>query len=81
MKLKIDTIAKTIEINESVSLGKLIEEIKKLLPDWEEYSILVTSDIIYIDKQYPIFPQPFIYPQPYNPYPIFPNPIIQPIIY
>ena len=40
MKLQIDTLAKTIKVDETVKIVELIKVIKKLLPDeWQSYSL------------------------------------------
>jgi hypothetical protein len=61
MKIQMDTIAKTLKIEESVKLDKLVETLEKLLPDgeWKNYS-LETHTVInnwnspVIIREYPI---------------------------
>jgi hypothetical protein len=68
MKLQIDTIAKTIKIEEKVNLGEFVEKIEILFPDgqWKEYNLEVAIinnwvNPIIIDRSIP-----FVYPaQPF----------------
>ena len=72
MKIQIDTSEKTIKVEESVNLGKFIQALKDMLPDWEKYS-LDTQTIINWTNPVPIVPyrpwwEPPTTPQ-YPPYP------------
>ena len=47
MKLQIDTVAKTIKVDENVKFKDLIKVLKKMFPDtWDDYS-LVGNEVIY----------------------------------
>lgn len=47
MKLQIDTVAKTIKIDQTVKIKELIDVLDKLLPkEWKDYSI-ETGSVIY----------------------------------
>jgi hypothetical protein len=61
MKLTIDTVEKTIEVENGVIISEFLKEIKKLLPDWKDYTINVKQDYTYI-PYYPNWPT-----TPYNP--------------
>ncbi len=37
MKIQIDTTKKTVKVEESVNLGKLVGAIQNMLPDWKLY--------------------------------------------
>ena len=52
MKLQIDTKAKTVKIDELTNIKELIKVLKKMLPDWGEYSIMSDSTWTY----YPMYP-------------------------
>lgn len=71
MKLSLDTIQKTITIEESVNLNEFYEMIKKLLPDdlWKDFkletNVIQNWNSPIIIKEYPIYP---IYPSPSLPY-------------
>lgn len=39
MKLQIDFDKQTIKVEDNVSLGKLIETIEKMIPDWKEWKL------------------------------------------
>jgi hypothetical protein len=75
MKLQLDTIQKTIKIEEAINLGELFKTLESLLPnkEWKKFSIEV--GVIYnwvspINIPYPvIIPQPYPVTPPYNPYP------------
>ena len=60
MKLQIDTVAKTIKLEQSVKIVDFISLVKKLLPnDWKEYSIEAVQTIF--NWYNPIYvPQPII---------------------
>lgn len=68
MKLKLDTKNKTIEIEEAVNIGELLQTLKRLLPnnDWKKFTLETTviqnwSNPIYIDR----WRRPFdTYPRP-----------------
>jgi hypothetical protein len=70
MKLQLDTIAKTIKIDEQVNLEELFEMLKKLLPngEWKGFKLDVNTQIVWSN---PIIVNPYI---PINPYPWY-NPI------
>lgn len=75
MKLTIDTTAKTIKVEEQVSMGDLQAEIEKLLPkEWKEYQIIPHTIQL---QSYPVYPATY----PASPaYPLNPfwynNPVI-----
>lgn len=85
MKIKLDTSAKIITIEEQVSIGDFIDMLESILPNglWREFKIDVnvinnwTSPIVI--KEYPVYPtSPNPFPvQPYNP--IQPWPTTDPI--
>lgn len=53
MKLTIDTVAKTISMEEAVTLDALTKLVKKLFPeDWKEWKLLSAERITYIYPQY-----------------------------
>lgn len=67
MKLQIDTVNKTLKIEEAVNLNELIDALDKLFPnqEWKGYKLESTiinnwSNPIVIDRW------------PYNPYPNYP---------
>ena len=39
MRIQIDTENKIIKIEESVNLGEFVDQLKKMLIDWQEYKI------------------------------------------
>lgn len=43
MKIQLDTKEKTITIEEQINIKEFITTIKKLLPNWDEYSLKVTT--------------------------------------
>jgi len=46
MKLQIDTVAKTIKLEQSAKIVEFISLVKKLLPnDWKEYSVMPVENI------------------------------------
>lgn len=48
MKFQIDTTAKTIKLEESASVVKLLNILKSMFPDdWEDYKILTNTTIVY----------------------------------
>lgn len=64
MKIQLDTTLKTIKVEESVKLSKLIETLKKLLPnnEWKDFTLETNTVISYwsnpiIIKEYPVYPQ------------------------
>jgi len=59
MKIQIDTVKKTVKVEESVNLGQFIKGIKKMLPGWEQFT-LDTSHIFGWTSPVMI---------PYDPYP------------
>ena len=75
MKLQLDTDKKTIKIDESVKLTKLMQVVKKLLPngEWQDFTLITntviehwSSPIIY--KEYYPTPNYYWWQQPwYNP--------------
>lgn len=71
MKLQLDTIAKTIKIEEKVNLGELFNKLEELLPDlkWREFELEMGSITnwvnpwvipVYPDRYYPSYPLPWI---------------------
>lgn len=67
MKVQIDTDAKTIKLENEVSIGKLIEFLERLNidTDWKEYKLLTNTVIKW--NEYPtIIYRDYHYP--YNPY-------------
>jgi hypothetical protein len=79
MNYTIDTINKTITINEDCNMTELICELEANLRNWEEYTFRA-STIIY-NSLYPVYPplmswrtqQPWL-PQEYIPNTDIPNP-------
>ena len=67
MKITIDTISKTIKVEEAVNLNELFEQLDFILPNWKEYSLLPM--ISYIG--YPVIEPTPIYPTPI--YPSYPT--------
>ena len=70
MKLQLDTIAKTIKIEEKVNLGEFFNKLEELLPDlkWREYDLEVGTITnwnnpwilpFYPDRYYPSYPYPW----------------------
>ena len=55
MKLTIDTVEKTIEVEDGIIISEFFKEIKKLLPDWKDYTINVKRDFTYV-PYYPVYP-------------------------
>ena len=72
MKLQIDTINKTLKLEESVNLGELAEALNKLFPnnEWKEYK-METNTIInnwsspIVIREYPYRTYPWWSTQPY----------------
>lgn len=65
MKIQIDTSAKAIRLLESVQIGELISNLKKLLPnkEWKEFTIQYVGEILWKDVIYvPWRMDPPIYP-------------------
>ena len=62
MKLQIDTVAKTIKLEQSAKITDILSTIKKLLPnDWKDYSLEAVQTIF--DWNYPIYtPTPISFP-------------------
>ena len=60
MKLQIDTVAKTIKLEQSAKITEILSIVKKLLPnDWKDYSLEATETIY--NWSNPIYvPQPII---------------------
>ena len=53
MRLQIDTVAKTIKLEQSAKITEILSTIKKLLPnDWKDYSLEAVQTIF--DWNYPI---------------------------
>lgn len=67
MKIQIDTIEKTIKIEEKVNLGELFSYMEQLFPDlkWREFNLEVGTIINWIN---PITLPQYPYPQPTDPY-------------
>ena len=54
MKLQIDTVAKTIKLEQSAKITEILSTVKKLLPiDWKDYSLEAVQTIF--DWNYPIY--------------------------
>ena len=75
MKIQLDTINKTITIEEDVNLHDFYEEINSILPGglWREFTLKVEkikewNNPITITPNTPINPFRTIEPNPYNPY-------------
>jgi len=67
MKIQLDTIAKTIKIEEAVNLGELTTALEKLLPngEWKEFKIEVNTTIAWTNPiviERPYHPNPWEYP-------------------
>jgi len=60
MKIQLDTVAKTIKLDESVNVGEFMETLRRLLPDnlWREFSLETHTIINNWTNPYvvPIFP-------------------------
>lgn len=72
MKIQLDTVNKTIQIEETINLGELMEQIQLILPNglWKEFKLEV--------KTINYWTEPITLPYiPYTPSPIYPlyNPI------
>ena len=77
MKLQIDTIAKTIKIDEDVKLGDLIKTLESLLLNdkWKEFKIEANANILkWVDP----IPMPYIPWQPTYPYQPYTAPLSPP---
>lgn len=71
MKIQLDTTNKTIKLEENVKLTKLMELVKKILPnnEWKEFTLETNTTITYwsnpvIIKEYPTYPtweEPYIW--------------------
>jgi len=65
MRISIDTISKTIEVEQDVKLKDLIKNLKSMFPnrEWEEFSLKTTTTIQ--NWSYPIYYSEYIgqYPQ------------------
>ena len=55
MKITIDTTAKIITVEESVNIGDLIKELKKILPDYKEFTLVQKETIWQYYPYYPIY--------------------------
>lgn len=69
MKLIIDTTLKTIQVEQSVSLDELSEEIKRMFPEsYKEYKLVPSDKIFPYYPIAPVAPLP-VYPSdwPFNP--------------
>src|SRR5512133_1419602 len=61
MKIQLDTTKKTIKVQEDVKLSKLMDTLKKILPnnEWKEFTLETNTTIsywehpIFIEKYYP----------------------------
>lgn len=69
MKITIDNINKTLEIDQDVKIEELIAFVKSILPNWEEYKIVATKYIYNGGTSPTIYPwYPDVTPvNPYNP--------------
>ena len=66
MRIQIDTVQKTIRVEESVNLGRFIKMIKQMVPNWKKYvlqpgGIVDWVSPIYIEKYRPWWERP-VYP-------------------
>jgi hypothetical protein len=68
MKIQLDTVLKTIKVEEDVNLNELFTGLSRIFPnkEWKEYKLL-TSAVIYWSDPIVINPWPVI-----NPYPTYP---------
>jgi hypothetical protein len=64
MRISIDTISKTIEVEQDVKLKDLIKNLKSMFPnrEWEEFSLKTTTTIQ--NWSYPIYYPTYIEPTP-----------------
>ena len=72
MKIQLDTTAKTIRVEQVISLGDFVDTLERLLPGgaWKSFKLETNTIInwgnpIYIDRW-----------MPYTPYPWWQNPVI-----
>ncbi len=75
MKITIDTTAKTIKVEESISFCELQKELKKLIGDAiKDYTLLpIETKINWIQNPVPVWPY-------YNPPPLWISPITSPCV-
>lgn len=67
MKLQIDTVAKTIKLEQSAKITQIIAMVKKLLPnDWKEYHLEAVQTIY--NWYNPVYIPSVWTPQPYIPF-------------
>ena len=65
MRIRIDTIAKTIKLEQSAKIVEILSVIKKLLPDnWKEYSL---EPVDVINNWYNPITIDWVNPAPLNP--------------
>jgi hypothetical protein len=65
MRLEIDTVNKTVVVLSHTSIKELVNELPKMLSNWEEYSIISKTDSSDIVYQYPL--------RTFNPIPVSPT--------
>lgn len=65
MKLQLDTENKTIKLESTVELAKLVETLESLLPNgkWKEFTLQTNTTITY--WQNPIVIEKYVSPRPY----------------
>lgn len=56
MKLEIDTIGKTVKLLGNYPLKDVIEEIKKIVDDWDEYTLISYEEKWNYYPYYPYYP-------------------------
>ena len=72
MKIQLDTTSKTVKIEEDVKISKLIEVLKKILPnDWKYFTLETHTTITHwsapiIIREYPTYPSHPTYPWYYS---------------
>jgi hypothetical protein len=72
MRLSIDTIAKTLKLENDINLGEFIEKIQTFLPDWKEYKLITNCTINWYNTPTIV---PDIDPYPLQPYWNYPTTI------
>ena len=62
MKIEIDTTNKVIQVKEQINIKEFFNELKKIIPDYEDYSIMVPIQYYPYNPTYtpPNYPNPFI---------------------
>ena len=64
MKLQLDTVEKTITIDQDVNLGDLVKTLNSLLPkkQWKEYKLTTNTVVYWQEAPTPLFPNAPIQP-------------------